>query len=122
MVTRLSCAAILSLVATFSAYAHDSNRIDQLEREIEENNQRLSILESMLRDNSDEKELVATDDGWESLANWRKLSTGMSPSTVQKILGDAHRVNGGILATWYYNNGGVVSFFQDEVTRWKEPR
>ena len=129
MVPRLAITVILSLVASFSSYAHDSDRIAQLEREVEETKQRLSILESKLQNKNDEKELVIADekelviadDGWKSLANWRKLSFGMSELSVKKILGDPHKVVGAKNAVWYYDNGGVVRITDGNVDRWSEP-
>ena len=121
MVPRLAIAVILSLVATFSSYAHDSDRIEQLEKEVEETKQRLLILESKLLIKNDEKELVIADDGWKSVANWRKLTFGMSSLSVKEILGDPHKVVGAKNAVWYYDNGGVVRITDGNVDRWSEP-
>ena len=121
MVPRLAIAAILSFVATFSSYAHDSDRIEQLEREVEEIKQRLSILESKPRIKSDENELVIADDGWKYVANWRKLSFGMSELSAKKILGDPHKIDGAKNAVWYYDNGGVVRIIDGNVDSWSEP-
>ena len=121
MVPRLAIAVILSLVATFSSYAHDSDRIEQLEKEVEETKQRLLILESKLLIKNDEKELVIADDGWKSVANWRKLTFGMSSLSVKEILGDPHKVVGAKNAVWYYDNGGVVRIIDGNVDRWSEP-
>ena len=121
MFPRLAITVILSLVASFSSYAHDSDRIEQLEREVEETKKRLSILESKLQNKNDEKELVIADDGWKSVANWRKLSPGMSTRSVKKILGAPHRIDGAKNAAWYYNNGGVVRIIDGNVDRWSEP-
>ena len=121
MVPRLAIAVILSLVVTFSSYAHDSDRIEQLEREVQETKQRLSILESELRNKSDEKEPEFADDGWKSVANWKKLSYGMSALSVKKILGDPHKIDGAKNAVWYYDNGGVVRIIDGNVERWSEP-
>lgn len=121
MVPRLAIAVILSLVATFSSYAHDSDRIQQLEREVQETKQRLSILESKLLNKNDEKELVIADDAWKSVANWRKLIPGMSALSVKKILGDPHKIDGAKNAVWYYDNGGVVRIIDGNVDRWSEP-
>ena len=129
MVPRLAIAVILSLVATFSSYAHDSDRIEQLEREVEETKQRLSKLEakleakleSKIRAKNEEKEPVFADDGWKSVANWRKLTFGMSGLSVKKILGDPHRIYGAKNAVWYYDNGGVVRIVDGNVDRWSEP-
>jgi len=121
MVTKLAVAVILSLVTTLSSYAHDSDRIEQLERDVQETKERLSILESILQNKNNEKEHVITGDGWKSVANWRKLTTGMNTSTVQKILGEPQRVEGGKFASWYYENGGRVFFYEGKVDRWSEP-
>ena len=121
MVPRLTIAVILSLVATFSSYAHDSDRIEQLEREVQETKQRLSILESKLLNQNDEKELVIADDAWKSVANWRKLTPGMSALSVKKLLGDPHKIDGAKNAVWYYDNGGVVRIIDGNVERWSEP-
>jgi len=144
VVPRLAIAVILSLVATFNSYAHDSDRIEQLEREIQETMQRLSILESKLRNENDEKELVIADeeevviadeevvieyeeeaviadDGWKYVANWRKLSSGMGTLSAKNILGDPHKVDGAKNAIWYYDNGGVVWTVDGNIDRWSEP-
>ena len=121
MVPRLAIAVILSLVATFSSNAHDSDRIDQLEREVQETKQRLSILESKLQNTNDEEELVITDDGWKSVANWRKLSSGMSALSVKNLLGDPHKIDGAKNAVWHYDNGGVVRIIDGNLDRWSEP-
>jgi len=121
VVPRLAIAVILSFVATFNSYAHDSDRIEQLEREVQETKQRLSILESKLRVENDEKEVAITDDGWKSVDNWRKLSSGMSELSVKKILGDPHKIEGARNATWYYDNGGVVKILDGNLDGWSEP-
>ena len=125
MVAKLAIFVVLSIVTTFSAYAHDSDRIAQLERELQQTKERLSVLESILREKDDENEddiePVTTNEGWESLANWRKLSTGMSTMDVQKILGDAHRIEGGTITAWHYENEGIVVFYEGKIKRWSEP-
>jgi len=121
MITRISIAVILSFLATFNSYAHDSDRIEQLEKEVQETKERLSILESKLRIKNDEKELEVADDGWKSVAKWRKLSSGMSTLNVKNILGDPHRIVGAKNATWYYKNGGVVKITDGNVVSWSEP-
>ena len=121
MVTRLAIASFLSLVITFSSYAHDSDRIEQLEREVQETKQRLSILESKLQHTNDEEEIVISDDGWKSVANWRKLTVGMSALSVKNLLGDPHKIDGAKNAVWSYDNGGVVRIIDGNVDRWTEP-
>ena len=121
MASRLAFAVILLLVASFSSYAHDSDRIEQLEREIQETKRRLLILESKLKDKTDEKELVGKDLGRKSAANWRKLATGMSTRRVQKILGYPLKVDGARNATWYYKDGGIVEFNDGYLNSWSFP-
>jgi outer membrane protein assembly factor BamE (lipoprotein component of BamABCDE complex) len=121
MVTRLAIAVIISLVTSFSSYAHDSDRIEQLEKDAQKTKQRLSILESKLQNKNAVKGHVITGDGWESIANWRKLTTGMNTSAVQKILGEPQRVEGGNIARWYYENGGRVMFYEGKLDGWSEP-
>lgn len=122
MVKTIFIVGLLSLVVAFNANAQDSDRIDRLEKEIQELKLRISKLESILRGPSSGQEIVLLNEGWKSVANWRKLSTGMGPSDVEKILGEPHRLDGGIAATWYYQNNGEVLFYREEVRRWTEPR
>lgn len=96
-------------------------RIEQLERDVQEVKSRISALETMLSGNNKTNEVVIVGEGWKSLASWRKLKTGMSYESVKEILGSAHRVHGGSIASWYYENGGEVTFMDGEVFEWKEP-
>ena len=131
MVGKKSIAVMILLFVSLSSYADDGDRIDQLEQEIQDIKERISKLESMLQQKGDEKELVVTEDekelvvtedGWKSVANWRKLTTGMSTTTVREILGEPKRIDGGSLAIWSYENGGSVGFFEEKVATWSEPR
>ena len=112
---------LLSLAVTFNSYAHDSDDLEELEMEIQEIKHRLSELESSPNKPSDAQEVVNLSDGWESVSNWRRLSQRMGPSDVRQILGEPHRIDGGTLATWHYENGGKVIFFNDRVNSWREP-
>lgn len=122
MVKTITFIGFLLLAVTFNANAHDSDQIDQLEKEIQEIKLRLSKLESLLSNPSKAEELVTSSEGWKSVMNWRKLTTDMSTSDVQKILGAPYRVDGGSLTRWYYQNGGIVTFFEGKVDHWTEPR
>jgi hypothetical protein len=122
MVKTITFIGFLLLAVAFNANAHDSDRIDQLEKETQEIKLRLSKLESLLSNPSKAEELVTSSDGWKSLANWRKLATDMGYSDVQKILGEPHRVDGGSVAHWYYQNDGRVTFLGGKVQQWREPR
>jgi len=121
MVKAIAIIGFLSLAVPFSSYANDSDRIYQLEKELQEIKLRLSKLESLLSNPSKAQEVVASGDGWKSVVNWRKLSRGMGPSDVRKILGEPQRVDGGTFTKWYYQNDGRVVFYEDKVDGWREP-
>ena len=122
MVKKIILIGFLSLAVAFNAYAHDIDRIDQLEKELQETKLRLSKLESLLSNPSNAQESVTSGEGWKSVMNWRKLTNDMSTSDVRKILGEPQRLDGGIVAHWYYQNGGSLTFFEGKVQRWIEPR
>jgi hypothetical protein len=122
MIKTITIIGFLSLFIAFNSYADDSDRIDQLEREVQELKLRISKLESLLSNPAAAQDVVTSSDGWKSIANWRKLTTGMNPSDVRKILGEPQRMDGGNVAFWYYQNGGVVTFYEGKVDQWREPR
>jgi len=122
MIRIFTIIGFLSLAVAFNANAHDGNRIDQLEKEIQGLKFRISKIESLLSNPSSAQKIVPSGEGWKHVANWRKLSTGMSFSDVKKILGEPHRVKGGSIAKWYYRNDGRVLFYDGEVDSWEEPR
>lgn len=148
MTTRFAVALIITFTATFNSYAHESDRIDMLEQELIETQKklldtrkRLAILESMIRDrgvqqkpaepgSADDEKMdsgqsgsgeVTDSEGWKSRAKWQELSTGMSMGLVRKILGDPQRQKGASVATWYYENGGSVVFWDGYLKKWSEP-
>jgi len=122
MVKIVAVIALLSLPVAFNANAQDSDRIVQLEKEIQEIKLRLSKLESLLGTPSKAQDLETPREGWKSVVNWRKLTRGMNPSDVRQILGEPDRVLGGTFTVWEYQNGGMVSFYEEKVDRWTEPR
>ena len=115
------------LLFSLNCCAHDSDRIDQLEKELRETQERISKLESILNQQTDEEKSVPAGNGWKSLSNWRKIFTGMRINTVRNILGEPKRINGeyglwgGDWAYWYYENGGKVVFSDGSVHRFSEP-
>ena len=121
MIKTITIIGFLSLFIAFNSYADDSDRIDKLEKEVQELKLRISKLESLLSNPAAAQDVVTSSDGWKSIANWRKLTTGMAPSDVRKILGEPQRGVGGDLAIWYYQNGGMVYYFVGKVERWEEP-
>lgn len=117
-------ATIVCLVIAFNSYAQDSDeRIGQLEKELLEIKVRLSKLESLVTNtgNTKPQKTSISGDGWRSVMNWRKLRTDMTPSDVRGILGEPSRLDGGMVATWIYQNGGRVIFINNRVQQWTEP-
>ena len=122
MIKTITITGVLLAAVVFNANAQDTDRINRLEKEVREINLRLSKLESLLSKTSKANEHVTPGEGWKSVMNWRKLTTDMDYSDVQKTLGEPHRVDGGRSAYWYYQNGGSVWFMEGKVNHWSEPR
>lgn len=122
MIKTIAIIGFLSLAVAFNSYAQDSDRIDQLEKEIQEIKLRLSKLESMLGKPSTTQEVVSSSEGWKSIENWKKLTRDMSTSDVKRILGEPQYESGGIVAYWDYPNGGKVFFDDGKLSAWSEPR
>ena len=121
MIKKIALIGVFSLGAAFQASAQDSSRINQLEQEIQSIKLRLLKLESPQGTPTDTQKST-TNDGWRSLSNWRQLTTGMTPDDVRRVLGEPARVNGGAVATWYYQNRGYVTFMSDKLYSWGEPK
>jgi hypothetical protein len=121
MIKAIIVSAFLSFAVVFSSYAQDSDRIVQLEKEIQELRLRVSKLESLLNNPSKAQDLVTSGEGWKSVANWRKLTTDMSAGDVRQVLGEPDRLDGGNVAYWHYKNGGRVIFISGKVNQWREP-
>ncbi len=122
MIKAFVTIGFLSLAVAFNANAHDSDRISQLEKELQDIKFRLSRLETLPGNQSKAQEPVTSSDGWRSVTNWRKLIQDMSESDVRRILGEPDRIDGGGVAFWYYQNKGSVTFISGKVQSWKEPR
>jgi len=56
------------------------------------------------------------------LSSWRQLKKNMSEEQVRALLGEPSKVDGGTFAVWNYKNGGAVTFYNDKVYSWEEPR
>jgi hypothetical protein len=122
MIKTIAIIGFLLLAVVCNANSQDIDRIDQLEKEVQQINLRLSKIEALLSNPSKAHEDVTSGEGWKSVMNWRKLTTDMDYSAVQKILGEPHQIDGGEIAYWYYQNGGSVTFMRGKAYQWSEPR
>jgi len=129
MTKRIIITGILLLTAAFNSYADDGDRIDQLEKQVQELKLRVSKLEALLKKTDATpgkpdatKDIVTSGEGLKSISSWKKLSSGMSHEDVRKILGEPSRTRGGDrLETWNYPNSGYVMFKYGKVFRWTAP-
>ena len=121
LLLKLGSIGFLLMIASINSYAHDVERIKKLEQDIQELRTRLNNLETN-KGSLGNVQKPNTSDGWQSLANWRQLQTGMSPVQVRDILGEPQRVRGGDVAVWDYQNDGSVTFIRERLRSWNEPR
>ncbi len=56
------------------------------------------------------------------LSSWRQLKKNMSEEQVRTLLGEPAKVDGGTFAFWHYRSGGTVTFYNDRLDSWTEPR
>ena len=56
------------------------------------------------------------------LANWRALRKGMTETEVKALLGEPLRVKGGVVTHWYWDRDSRVTFVQEKLNEWDEPR
>ena len=122
MVKTIIFIGLLSLAVSFNSNAHDSDELDELEKEMQEIKHRLSELKSLLNNPRNDQKAAISAEGWKSVTNWRKLTVGMDTSDVRQILGEPQRINGGKSTRWYYQNGGIITFWEGTVDHWREPR
>ena len=121
LLLKLGSIVFLLMIASINSYAHDVERINKLEQDVQELRTRLNNLETN-KGSLGNVQKPNTSDGLQSLANWRQLQTGMSPVQVRDILGEPQRVRGGDVAVWDYQNDGSVTFIRERLRSWNEPR
>jgi len=122
MIKTISTIGLLLISVTLNANADDSDRIDKLEKQVQDLSNRLSEIEKLLSNPGDGQKRVKLGNAPGSLANWRKLTTSMTPDYVRILLGEPNRVEGGTISHWYYKNGGVITFYKGLVDQWREPQ
>ena len=114
-------AMIFLFLATNLSNAHDSERINALEKEVNELKTLVGFVLLNSQSKADTKETDVSKKPWQVTENWRKLKVGMKPEEVEALLGEPMRVEGGRLTTWYYDVSARVSFHDNQVDRWSEP-
>ena len=112
----------VALTISLGCYASDSDRITQLEKEVQELKIRLTNLESPSNKPQTSQRYSNLSDGWKNIANWRMLKKGMSYDDVRGTLGEPIRIDGGNFTYWTYSNRGSVTFYNDRLDSWTEPR
>lgn len=113
------------ITLAFSANAQEAT-IEQLNQKIEQLENRVSILESIIANSNKKKSKQANVTAVApKLQSWRKLKKNMTFDDVIDILGEPLRIRSGSITThWYYSKDishSYVSFYQDVVDGWEEP-
>ena len=112
----------LSTGAT-TALANDSERITPFENEVQQLKQRMSSLEKLSSVPAFSPKPLASSDGWKSLANWRSLKKGLTPNDVRYVLGEPETVRAsGPITRWFYQNRGDITFYDERLDGWTEPK
>jgi outer membrane protein assembly factor BamE (lipoprotein component of BamABCDE complex) len=120
---KLSVVCTVALTTACSSYASDSDRITQLEKEVQELKLRLTKIEAPQNASSNQQKSIVFTDSWKSLANWRSLKKGMSFDDVRAVLGEPEKVGAsGPITNWQYPSRSEVNFYRDKVDGWTEPR
>jgi hypothetical protein len=121
---RHACMAVLLMLGSAThSFASESDRITQLEIEVQQLKQRLSSLERLPAGAVASPRPLASSEGWKQLANWRSLKKGMGPGDVRSLMGEPQTVRAsGSLTIWTYANRGDVTFYREKLDGWDEPR
>jgi hypothetical protein len=134
------CVGLLLLTSSLPSHANDSERITQLEKQVQELKLRLNNLEAQGSVGAQQRNAAASKtDGSRPtasaqqapaapktdvavLAKWRGLERGMSPESVRAILGQPQKTQTNSTFTyWDYPNQGSVTFAHGRLNGWTEP-
>ncbi|MBN1892334.1 MAG: outer membrane protein assembly factor BamE [Clostridiales bacterium] len=115
--------ALMILILSLQAFGQTPS-IPSLVKRIEALEKRMQELEDKLNSLPDDSK---PDDVSADKRIWRKLKRGMSEDEVRDILGEPSRVTVlGRTTVWYYEGstivGGDVTFSDDNLSSWSEPR
>lgn len=120
---KLCAVGIFALTSAFNCFASDSDRITQLEKEVQDLKHRLTQLESSPEGSNTRSKIFVTPNGdWKILTNWRSLKKGMTHEEVRAFLGEPTRIRGGNYTFWFYPSSGAVTFYEDKLDSWTEPK
>ena len=117
----LGFALTLPLLLGQGSYAQEED-ISKLRQKIEALEAKIIQLENLLGKCNELGS--ASEHGWQSKKNWRRLEVGMAETQVKSILGKPTKIIKGIQDLWYYPNiyGGYVSFDKEgKLAGWNEP-
>lgn len=118
-------AASIPAVAPAQGTPTDSlnRRVVLLERKVADLEQRVRELEALIKIEPSRVQPVAGSSKGRDLANWRRLSRGMTMDAVRGLLGEPESVMAlPIYTMWAYLDGGSVNFSSDnKVQGWLEP-
>lgn len=100
-----------------------NRRVALLERKVADLEQRVRELEALVKAEPSRGQPVTESSKAEGLANWRRLSRGMTMASVRGLLGEPESVLAFPTFTfWGYPNQAVVNFSTDnKVIGWSEP-
>ncbi len=114
--------AIVIVLATLFMFGKLSERVWQLEEDVERLKLQITQLTSQTSNANNRQKPHTSIDGWKNLTNWRSLKKGMSYDNVRQILGEPGRIQGGSFTFWIYPDRSSVTFYNDRLDSWTEPR
>lgn len=130
----VTCVGLLMFTTSLSSHANDSDRITQLEKQVQELKLRLNNLEAQRSPSAPSSQNKSTASNREAtrpaanktdmkvLAQWQGLKKGMSPDEVRAVLGAPLKTLANSAFTyWDYANQGSVTFTHGRLSGWTEP-